>query len=137
MDCSGDLFEGIVMSEERYHCDGYEEGFAEGNYVGTSEGKQYGANYGARAGSELGCYLGFASTWRHLLGSGMDDRHSKKIKTLDSLIRMIQHFSYDDPTNDKLQEDMTKIRGKMKQICSMLNVQPDFKISNDGAGLSF
>ncbi|XP_053305082.1 protein LTO1 homolog [Spea bombifrons] len=137
MDSVEDLFEGIVMSEERFHGEGYEEGFAEGHHVGELEGKQYGANYGARAGSELGCYLGFASTWKHLLSSGSDDRHSKKIKTLDSLIRMIQTFSFDDPTNDKLQQEMAMIRGKMKQICSMLNTQPDFKMSNDGAGLSF
>ncbi|XP_063293947.1 protein LTO1 homolog [Pelobates fuscus] len=137
MDFSEDLFEGIVMCEERFHGKGYEEGFAEGNSVGESEGQQYGANYGARAGSELGCYLGFASTWRHLLLCDVDSRHSKKIKTLDSLISMIQNFSYDDPTNDKLQEEIARIRGKVKQVCSMLSVQPDFKMTNDVAGLSF
>ncbi|KAM4722458.1 protein LTO1 homolog [Rhinophrynus dorsalis] len=137
MDMEGDLFEEIVMCEERFHGEGFEEGFAEGNHVGESEGKQYGANYGARAGSELGCYLGFASTWKHLLSLGSDDRNSKKIKTLDLLISMIQNFCCDDPTNERLQEDLTRIRGKVKQVCSMLNVQPDFKICNDGAGLSF
>ncbi|KQK84169.1 oral cancer overexpressed 1 [Amazona aestiva] len=41
---------------------------------------------------------------------------SKKIRALDSLIRMIQKFPYEDPTYDKLQEDLEKIRGKFKQL---------------------
>lgn len=42
---------------------------------------------------------------------------SKKIRALDSLIGMIQKFPYEDPTYDKLQEDLEKIRGKFKQVC--------------------
>ncbi|KAG9469459.1 hypothetical protein GDO78_020471 [Eleutherodactylus coqui] len=137
MESADDLFEGIVMCEERYHGEGYEEGFAEGNHVGETEGKQYGALYGARAGSELGCYLGFASTWRLLLSPNTDEKQSKKIKTLDSLIKMIQSFPTDDPTNDKLQDELSRIRGKVKQLCSMLNIQPDFRMNYDNSGLSF
>uniref|UniRef100_A0A8C0RZL5 LTO1 maturation factor of ABCE1 n=1 Tax=Canis lupus familiaris TaxID=9615 RepID=A0A8C0RZL5_CANLF len=59
---------------------------------------------------------------------------SKKMKALESLIEMIQKFPYDDPTYDKLHEDLDKIRGKFKQLCSLLNVQPDFKISAEGSG---
>ncbi|XP_053576542.1 protein LTO1 homolog isoform X2 [Bombina bombina] len=132
-----DLFEGIVMCEERFRGEGYLDGFAEGNHVGESEGKQYGTIYGSRVGSELGCFLGFATTWRQLLTHSSEEKHSKKIKALDSLIRMIEDFSCDDPTNDKLQESMTRIYGKVKQVCSMLNIQPDIIISNNGAGLSF
>uniref|UniRef100_A0A8C6C064 LTO1 maturation factor of ABCE1 n=1 Tax=Monodon monoceros TaxID=40151 RepID=A0A8C6C064_MONMO len=62
---------------------------------------------------------------------------SKKMKVLESLIGMIQKLPYDDPTYDKLHEDLDKIRGKFKQPCSLLNVQPDFKISAECSGLSF
>ncbi|KAM3918305.1 protein LTO1 homolog isoform 1-T2 [Leptodactylus fuscus] len=137
MESADDLFEGIVMSEERYHGEGYDEGFAEGNHVGEVEGKQYGAVYGAKAGSELGCYLGFASTWKLLLSHTADEKQSKKLKTLDSLIKMIESFPTDDPTNDKLQDELCRIRGKVKQICSMLNIQPDFGINYENSGLSF
>ncbi|XP_056383556.1 protein LTO1 homolog [Hyla sarda] len=137
MESADDLFEGIVMSEERYRGEGYEEGFAEGNHVGEAEGKQYGAAYGASAGSELGCYLGFASTWRLLLSPSAGEKLSKKIKTLDSLITMIQSFPTDDPSHDKLQDELAAIRGKVKQVCSMLNVQPDFRVNYENSGLSF
>lgn len=45
--------------------------------------------------------------------------HSKKMKALESLIGMIQKFPYDDPTYDKLHEDLDKIRGKFKQVCPL------------------
>ncbi|KAE8606433.1 hypothetical protein XENTR_v10010734 [Xenopus tropicalis] len=137
MEGTDDLFDDIIMCEQRYRGEGYEEGLAEGNSAGESEGKQYGAVYGARMGSELGCYLGFASTWRLLLVPASDDRQRRKIKALDSLIAMIRNFHSDDPTNPNLQEDMANIRGKVKQVCSMLNIQPDFQINPSAKGLSF
>lgn len=45
--------------------------------------------------------------------------YSKKMKALESLIGMIQKFPYDDPTYDKLHEDLDKIRGKFKQVCPL------------------
>ncbi|XP_052517949.1 protein LTO1 homolog isoform X2 [Budorcas taxicolor] len=86
---------------------------------------------------EIGCYQGFAFAWRGLLHGCATERDSKKMKVLEALIGMIQKFPYDDPTYDKLHEDLDRIRGKFKQLCSLLNVQPDFKISAEGSGLSF
>ncbi|XP_041315108.1 protein LTO1 homolog isoform X1 [Pyrgilauda ruficollis] len=110
-----DLFDGIVMAEHRFHGQGYQEGLAEGSHAGMAEGRRYGALRGARTGSEIGCYLGFALTWQCLLQKCTDEKNRKKIRALDSLIGMIQKFPYEDPTYDKLQEDLEKIRGKFKQ----------------------
>ncbi|XP_063190767.1 protein LTO1 homolog isoform X1 [Chroicocephalus ridibundus] len=112
---SSDMFDEIVMADERFHGEGYEEGYAEGSHVGVVEGRRYGSLHGAKMGSEIGCYLGFALTWQCLLQKCMDEKNSKKIRALDSLIGMIQKFPYEDPTYDKLQEDLEKIRGKFKQ----------------------
>ncbi|KAM6392590.1 protein LTO1 homolog isoform 2-T2 [Pluvialis apricaria] len=112
---SSDMFDEIVMAEERFHGEGYQEGYAEGSHIGVVEGRRYGSLHGAKIGSEIGCYLGFALTWQCLLQKCMDEKNSKKIRALDSLIRMIQKFPYEDPTYDKLQEDLEKIRGKFKQ----------------------
>uniref|UniRef100_A0A8P0TK27 LTO1 maturation factor of ABCE1 n=2 Tax=Canis lupus familiaris TaxID=9615 RepID=A0A8P0TK27_CANLF len=121
----------------RFHGEGYQEGYEEGNSLGIIEGRQYGTLHGAKIGSEIGCYQGFAFAWRCLLHTCTTEKDSKKMKALESLIEMIQKFPYDDPTYDKLHEDLDKIRGKFKQLCSLLNVQPDFKISAEGSGLSF
>ncbi|XP_068004501.1 protein LTO1 homolog isoform X3 [Melanerpes formicivorus] len=112
---SSDMFDDIVMAEERFHGEGYQEGYAEGSHAGVVEGRRYGSLHGAKVGSEIGCYLGFALTWQCLLQKGTDEKNSKKVKAVDSLIGMIQKFPYGDPTYEKLQEDMEKIRGKFKQ----------------------
>ncbi|NXA34432.1 ORAV1 protein, partial [Eudromia elegans] len=93
--------------------------------------------HGILINPQVGCYLGFAQTWHCLLHKCTDEKNSKKIRVLNSLIEMIQKFPYEDPTYDKLQEDLEKIRGKYKQVCSILNIQPDFRISTERSSLTF
>lgn len=76
-------------------------------------------------------------TWQHLLHRSEEEKPSKKIKALESLIGLIQKYPYEDPTYDKLHEDLEKIRGKFKQVCSLLNIQSDFKISTERSALTF
>ncbi|NXU85143.1 ORAV1 protein, partial [Xiphorhynchus elegans] len=121
----------------RFHREGYQEGYAEGSHAGIAEGRRYGSLHGARIGSEIGCYLGFALTWHCLLHKCTDEKSSKKIKTLDSLLGMIKKFPYEDPTYDRMQEDLEKIRGKFKQVCSMLHIQSDFRIGTGRSSLTF
>lgn len=59
------------------------------------------------------------------------------MKVVEALITLLQDFPYDDPTYEKLHEDLNRIRGKFRQLCSLLNVQPDFKVTTGGSGLSF
>lgn len=132
-----DLFDAIVMADDRFHGEGYQEGYEEGSGLGIIEGRQHGTVHGAKIGSEIGCYQGFAFAWRGLLHSCATERDSKKMKVLESLISMIQKFPYGDPTYANLHEDLDRIRGKFKQLCSLLHVQPDFKVSAEGSGLSF
>ncbi|XP_020034967.1 protein LTO1 homolog isoform X1 [Castor canadensis] len=134
---SQDMFDAIVMADERFHGEGYQEGYEEGSSLGRIEGRQYGALHGAKIGSEIGCYQGFALAWKSLLHGSAGEKDSRKMKVLESLIGMIEKFPYDDPTYDRLHEDLDSIRGKFKQLCSLLNVQPDFKVTAEGAGLSF
>uniref|UniRef100_A0A8D1FS12 LTO1 maturation factor of ABCE1 n=1 Tax=Sus scrofa TaxID=9823 RepID=A0A8D1FS12_PIG len=136
--CSFDyLLTLLLLLWGRFHGEGYQEGYEEGSGLGLIEGRQHGTFHGAKIGSEIGCYQGFAFAWRCLLHSCATEKDSKKMKVLESLIGMIQKFPYDDPTYDKLHEDLDRIRGKFKQLCSLLNVQPDFKISAEGSGLAF
>ncbi|XP_053883698.1 protein LTO1 homolog isoform X3 [Malaclemys terrapin pileata] len=146
-----------------FHGEGYQEGYAEGSHVGVIEGRRYGALHGAKIGSEIyicrvlyystllcisgnvsethlkeiGYYLGFALTWQRLLHRSAEEKPSKKIKALESLIGMIQKYPYEDPTYDKLHEDLEKIRGKFKQVCSSLNIQSDFRINPERSALTF
>ncbi|XP_037258492.1 protein LTO1 homolog isoform X2 [Falco rusticolus] len=120
-----DMFDEIVMAEERFHSEGYQEGYAEGSHAGVVEGRRYGSLHGAKIGSEVGYYLGFALTWQCMLQKCTDEKNSKKMRALDLLVGMIQKFPYEDPTYDKLQEDLEKIRGKFKQICLLQTLELD------------
>uniref|UniRef100_A0A6I8N0Z3 LTO1 maturation factor of ABCE1 n=1 Tax=Ornithorhynchus anatinus TaxID=9258 RepID=A0A6I8N0Z3_ORNAN len=114
-----DLFDAITTAEERYHDEGYHEGYTEGSCFGITEGRHYGVIHGAKIALEIGNYQGFALTWKFLLSKGTTDKDSKRMKILETLIGMIQKFPLDDPTYDKLQEDLEKIRGKFKQVTTI------------------
>ncbi|XP_017444730.2 protein LTO1 homolog isoform X3 [Rattus norvegicus] len=131
-----DIFDAVVMADERFHGEGYQEGYEEGSSLGIVEGKQYGVLHGAKIGSEIGCYRGFALAWKCLLHSGAGEKE-RKMKVVEALITLLQDFPYDDPTYEKLHEDLERIRGKFRQLCSLLNVQPDFKVTAGGSGLAF
>uniref|UniRef100_A0A8C9F168 Essential protein Yae1 N-terminal domain-containing protein n=1 Tax=Pavo cristatus TaxID=9049 RepID=A0A8C9F168_PAVCR len=73
---SPDMFDEIVMAEDRFHGEGYQEGYAEGSHAGAAEGRRCGALYGAKIGSEIGSYLGFALTWQCLLPKCTDEKNS-------------------------------------------------------------
>ncbi|KAB0401106.1 hypothetical protein E2I00_019574 [Balaenoptera physalus] len=111
-----------------FHGEGYQEGYEKGSSLGMIEGRQYGTLHGAKIGSEIGCYQGFAFAWRCLLHGCTTEKDSKKMKVLESLIGMIQKFPYDDPTYDKLHEDLDRIRGKFKQLVQKV---PDFHFEDD------
>ncbi|KAM6157464.1 protein LTO1 homolog [Rhynchocyon petersi] len=134
---SQDMFDAIVMADERFHGEGYQQGYEKGSSLGIVEGRQHGTVHGARTASEIGCYQGFALAWKCLLCTCTSEKDSKKLKVLESLIAMIEKFPYGDPTYEKLQEDLEKIRGKFKQLCALLKVQPDFRTRSEGSGLSF
>ncbi|XP_067414321.1 protein LTO1 homolog isoform X1 [Emydura macquarii macquarii] len=136
-ECCTDWDVNLGLHHCRFHGEGYQEGYTEGSHVGVIEGRRYGALHGAKIGSEIGYYLGFALTWQCLLHRSAEEKHSKKIKALESLIGMIQKYPYEDPTYNKLQEDLEKIRGKFKQVCSLLNIQSDFRINTERSPLIF
>ncbi|XP_062973448.1 protein LTO1 homolog [Elgaria multicarinata webbii] len=135
--CESDAFDAIVMAETRFHGEGYQEGYTEGIHAGVIEGRQYGLQQGASVGLEIGSYLGFAVTWQRLLHNGSDEKHRKKIKVLESLIEMIQKFPREDSIYDKLQEDLENIRGRFKQVCSLLHIPSDSRLGSEGSALTF
>uniref|UniRef100_A0A8C9QHR7 Uncharacterized protein n=1 Tax=Spermophilus dauricus TaxID=99837 RepID=A0A8C9QHR7_SPEDA len=119
-----DVFHAIVMLDERFHREGYPDCYEDDGRLGRIEGKQPGVLHGARMGSEIRCYQGFTFG-------------QQEMKALASLMGMIQKFPYSEPAYDKLREGLERIRAKLKLLCSLLNVRPDFKMHAEGCGLSF
>ncbi|NP_001077021.1 protein LTO1 homolog [Danio rerio] len=122
-----DLFDSIIMADDRFHVEGYQEGFDEGVRQGTIEGRNHGRLHGAKLSAEVSFYYGFALAWKCLLQSSTDVKARKRLKAMESLIGVIQNFPYEDPQYEKLQEDMERVRAKFRQVCSLLNVSTDFR----------
>ncbi|XP_061263275.1 protein LTO1 homolog isoform X3 [Bos javanicus] len=84
-----DMFDAVVMADERFHGEGYREGYEEGSSLGMIEGRQHGTLHGAKIGSEIGCYQGFAFAWRGLLHSCATERDSLSEVVLSSVASSI------------------------------------------------
>ncbi|MBN3287656.1 ORAV1 protein, partial [Polyodon spathula] len=134
---SDDLFDTILLADNRFRGEGYQEGYEEGSRVGIIEGRSHGSLHGAKIAGEVAFYYGFAFTWKCLLQNSTDAKASKRLKTLESLISIIQSFPHEDPTYEKLQEDVERVRAKFRQTCSLLNIPADFKDCVNQSGMSF
>ncbi|XP_039604643.1 protein LTO1 homolog isoform X2 [Polypterus senegalus] len=110
-----DLFDSILMADDRFRGEGYMEGFEEGERIGIIEGRCHGAVHGGKIASEVAFYYGFAFTWKCLLQNSTDVKAGKRLKTLETLIGMIQNFSHSDPASTTLQDDLDKVRSKFRQ----------------------
>ncbi|XP_004066853.1 oral cancer-overexpressed protein 1 isoform X4 [Oryzias latipes] len=122
-----DLFDSIILADEKFRGEGYQEGFEKGTRRGLQDGRRHGASHGAKLSSEISFYYGFAVTWKCLLQQSTDDKSRKRVKALDAVLALIQNCNLDDPQSEKLQDETEKLRAKFRQVCSMLNIPTDFR----------
>ncbi|XP_068457664.1 protein LTO1 homolog [Clinocottus analis] len=123
---SEDLFDDILLADERFRGEGYQEGFERGARRGLQDGRRHGASHGARLASEISFCYGFAVTWRGLLQHNADAKSRKRVKALEALLALVQTSPHQDPQSAALQEHTERLRAKFRQVCSMLSVPADF-----------
>ncbi|XP_049908276.1 protein LTO1 homolog [Epinephelus moara] len=121
-----DLFDNILLADEKFRSEGYREGFEKGTRRGLQDGRRHGTSHGAKLSTEISFYYGFAITWKCLLQHNTDAKSRKRMKALEALLGLIQNSPHDDPQSPKLPESMEKLRAKFRQVCSMLSVSADF-----------
>ncbi|XP_078118756.1 protein LTO1 homolog isoform X3 [Sander vitreus] len=119
-----DLFDTILLADERFRGEGYREGFDKGTRRGLQDGRRHGAAHGAKLSTEISFYYGFAVTWKCLLQHNTDVKSGKRMKVLEALLGLIQNSPHDDPQSEKLQEHMERLRAKFRQLSFQTRVRP-------------
>ncbi|XP_071382339.1 protein LTO1 homolog isoform X1 [Centroberyx affinis] len=133
-----DLFDSVLMSDNRLYQEGYREGFERGTRRGLRDGRLHGSSHGATMSTEISFYYGFAIAWKCILQDSTDAKSRKRVKALEALLALIQKSPLENPQSPKLQEDIEKLRAKFRQVCSLLNVPADFKdYVKNSSGVTF
>ncbi|XP_030554361.1 protein LTO1 homolog [Drosophila novamexicana] len=112
-----DLFDEIVLTEEKHARLGYSEGISDGRAQGNQEGYQLGYAQGVQLGEELGAIYGQVVAQQQL-------PHTKKLlRTLQQLRELIEQF----PRNNNPEADIIgaveQIRTTHRRLCALLGTK--------------
>nr|XP_011433839.3 protein LTO1 homolog [Crassostrea gigas]XP_034332594.1 protein LTO1 homolog [Crassostrea gigas] len=126
-----DIFHDIVMSEERFHQEGFSAGLNVGRQTGSQEGWKLGWQQGSAIGSEIGFYSGFCGI---LLEKLKDvDNKQRVCKVLQGILATLDDLPLTDPTNQELFDKLEMVRAKVKQVNSLLSINLEFHSKKQGA----
>jgi len=128
-----DLFHNIVMTEELSYQSGFEEGQRVSVQTATADGYKLGVEKGLEIGKEIGFYSGFS---KHILERSDADKLSPRtVRVCHDIIALTHRLTLTSPTDADLTDLLAKVKGKFKQLTSLLGVQTQF--STDASGASF
>ncbi|XP_053683448.1 protein LTO1 homolog [Sabethes cyaneus] len=123
-----DVFEDLLLSEERVAEQSFKEGVEVGSAEGNVEAYHFGYHRGAEVGAELGFYYGV------ICGQEDDSREvsAKASALLKELKTEIDQF----PTFNDLEVDILErlllIRNKYKKLCALLKISAKYpKTTNE------
>lgn len=119
-----DLFDDIVLTEEKHARQGYDEGLADGQEQGNEEGYRLGYAQGVQLGEELGKILGQVVAQQQL-------NHTEKVKrSLEQLRGLIEEFPRtNDPEADIIGAVET-IRNTHRRLRALLGTKKGAEASS-------
>lgn len=123
-----DVFDNLLLAEEKLAEESYQLGLATGTNEGNVEAYHFGYHRGAEIGAELGFYYGVlcAEGEQH-----QDGINSKAKQLLKELKQDIINF----PTFNNLEVDildkLLQIRNKYKRLCVLLKITATYSKPNE------
>lgn len=119
-----DVFDNLVMSEDRQSQQGYQEGFSKGRSEENIEAYHLGYHRGAEVGAELGYYLGIINTYAEnedeMIYNAVKDK--SLIHDINKLEIDITNFPTTNSNIFDINEGLESIRALFKKICSRLKL---------------
>ncbi|KAK6986494.1 oral cancer-overexpressed protein 1 [Biomphalaria glabrata] len=117
-----DIFHSVTMTEDVSWQEGYKVGLSEGNKKGFLEGYGLGAIKGIELGAEVGFYTGYAASVLNKHSSS----ESRIAKVCEAILDLGKDFLNLDPTSEELSLNLSKIKGKFKQLTSLLGIHIEY-----------
>lgn len=121
-----DIFDDIVLTEERLVEKGYKEGFDEGCKQGNTDGYRLGFAQGIKLGEELAEIFGF------IIALEQQDKHTEKVKRcMEQLKSLIEIFPKENDPEADIVGTLEQIRNLNKRLRILLGLKstgPEFTI---------
>jgi flagellar biosynthesis/type III secretory pathway protein FliH len=111
---TNDLFDDILLSEDRAAERGFKTGYVDGKEAGEEEGLKIGVKNGFEIGLELGLCLADAKS---ILNSDSSDENSKRVAS--ELIELIDQIKSADVEKDVFVDTLEIIRSKKKLFAAV------------------
>lgn len=120
-----DIFDDIVLSEERINEEAYEKGLLEGKVSGNTDGYHLGYHRGAELGAELGFYYGTLDEYRR--STSVNDR--QKV-TIEKVLDLINQFPRTNDEHVDIIGLADNIRAQYRKACAILKINGKFPESD-------
>ncbi|KAG4072788.1 hypothetical protein HA402_009611 [Bradysia odoriphaga] len=122
-----DVFDNIVLIEEKLTEQGYSDGFKDGQASGNSDGFHLGYHRGSELGAELGYYYGITTFY-------LQNKAEKGSKVAGVLVNLKQSLEEFPRTNDEdcdIFELANAIRAQFRKACSLLKINGKYPEADD------
>jgi hypothetical protein len=118
----GDLFDSVLHIEDALVQQGVQNGRLNADKAVFEDGRQLGLVKGAEVGHELGFYFGQLVMCKAHASEKKDEENTKRaFDALNKLHDLIVAFP-GDPSREDLFEQLDRIRGKYRQVASLLRL---------------
>lgn len=118
-----DIFDDIVLIEDRKNEEGYQKGFETGKSIGNTDGYHLGYHRGAELGAELGYYYG-------VLKSHHKENTERQQKSIESVLKLIDEFPRTNDENTDILGLADQIRAQYRKTCALLKINGKFPESD-------